>query len=135
MRARQCGFSLIEAMVSVLVLTVGLLGLAQLQARLWHSAGELHSDAEARLLAVSELEKALDPALPSAAAVPAARTWTSPRGTRYRIQLGVSPRTGRVDADVAVRWRQPGAGRAVRLHTAAPVDPYRRDTRWLLPLF
>ena len=43
MKTKLRGFSLIEAMIASLVLSVGLLGLARLQAQLWSSAAQLHA--------------------------------------------------------------------------------------------
>ena len=53
----QAGFSLIEALVSVLVVSIGVLGLCRLQAQLWSSSSALHAGAAAKLLANSCLEK------------------------------------------------------------------------------
>ena len=50
------GFSLIEALITLLVLSVGMLGLGQLQARLWAGAGDLHALAGAYLLGENLLE-------------------------------------------------------------------------------
>jgi len=42
MENRHRGFTLIEAMISLVVLSIVLLWLAQLQARLWSASGDLH---------------------------------------------------------------------------------------------
>jgi Tfp pilus assembly protein PilV len=50
------GISLIEALITLLVLSIGLLGLGQLQARLWSSSAKLHATSNAYLLGTEYLE-------------------------------------------------------------------------------
>ena len=45
MKVPHRGFSLIEALVSLLVLSVGVLGLCRLQVALWSSSSALHATA------------------------------------------------------------------------------------------
>ncbi len=48
---KQQGFSLLEALISLLILSISMLGLGQLQARLWRNSGELNRYTNANLLA------------------------------------------------------------------------------------
>ena len=50
------GFSLLESLILLLVLSISMLGLGQLQVRLWVKAGSLHTLDEAYLLAVNLIE-------------------------------------------------------------------------------
>ncbi|WP_090310587.1 type IV pilus modification protein PilV [Pseudomonas linyingensis] len=50
-RSRQCGFSLIEVLVTLFILSVGLLGLAGLQSRILVTEFETYQRAQAMLLA------------------------------------------------------------------------------------
>jgi prepilin-type N-terminal cleavage/methylation domain-containing protein len=135
MKKAERGFSLIEAMVSLLVLSIGLLGLGQLQTRLWRTSGELHSMAEAYLLGASELEKSL--AVLGTGTTPSGNgfTRTSSSGTVYQAQLALAANGQLVDAEIRVGWNDRGGQQAIRLQTAAVTDLYEADTRWLLPRF
>lgn len=51
------GFSLIEALITLVVLSVGLLGLGQLQVQLWRASSARHMQADALLSTENHLEK------------------------------------------------------------------------------
>ena len=58
MRTRSSGFSLIEVMIAVVVLAVGLISLAALQAKLFQAGAESKTRAAATAIAQQELEEA-----------------------------------------------------------------------------
>lgn len=132
MGKNTCGFSLIESLVALLVVSIGLLGLGQLQARLWAGAGELHTAGSAFLLAESLLEITpvswlADTRKQAHAALfePGFHT----RITRYPLPAASAPLTAtRVD----VHWSSPTGDASLSLvRSLNPgLDPL--DTRWLL---
>jgi len=133
MQHRNRGISLIETLVAILVFTTGMLGLAQLQSRLWQASGELHEFSAAYLAGVSELEQSLAAADTAAGpATPVTRDAVA-RTTILHISSTSSSLAGRLDADVEVSWESRGGPRLIRLTTARYIAAPPVDTRWLLP--
>lgn len=133
MRARkQTGFSLIEALVSVLVLSIGLVSLAQLQARLWSAAGDRHSTGLAYRLAVSELDRSLY----SFSTTPASNTSSASELAGPSALFKAITATGADPVAPAVRtlveWDDRSGSRSIHLHTGAS-RASAADLRWLLP--
>ena len=127
------GFSLLEALVTVLVLSIGLLGLGQLQARLWAGAGDLHMLGDAYLLGENLLEiNSLDwlPADTRQALVQQGKP-----GVSVTIDL---PGPGRSDgtvvtSTVSLRWRRPSGEQSLHLSASVNTGIAAGDSRWLLP--
>lgn len=122
------GFALIEALVTLLVLSIGLLGLGQLQARLWRGGGDLHAGQTAFLLTQDTLESArLDKPPPP----------RESSDNTYRLELEraplPAPLSGLTTTRVTLRWRRPSGEQSLAL--AATLDTATRpeDARWLLP--
>ena len=127
--ASQQGFSLIESLIAVLVLSVGLLGLGQLQAGLWRSAGQLYARSEAYLLSSSHLERAL--AVPSQVNEQRFSAQSLSGYTRFDTTLHAEPR-GRLTAiSVSTLWQDTSTANALGLQTSVYRSD-RRDARWLL---
>jgi len=132
MKNRHCGFSLIEAMVSVVVLSVGLLGLAQLQARLWSASGDLHSTDEAYLLASDALEKS---AIAQAIAVNLITDTTAQparSAALFTVDLSLTQLEQLSAATVRVEWEHQSGIRSLTLDSAIYANARASDNRLLL---
>jgi hypothetical protein len=131
MSGQQCGFSLVEALISVLVLSIGLLGLGQLQAGLWKSAAQLYASTDAYLLSASQLEFAL----PTGTTQPETETFGEAQSSSgYTVFDSVvqAERRGRhVHVRAATRWHDTDGEQEVRLRTAF-YQSAASDSRWLL---
>jgi Tfp pilus assembly protein PilV len=133
MRKNTTGFSLIEALMTLLVLSIGLLGLGQLHARLWITAGELHTSADAGLLAAN-LTEIVSVAWLAEAEKQSAATLLEPvihaEISQYQVP---PPRDFLTVTDVDLHWTAPSGGHSLSLETLrnTRLDPL--DTRWLLP--
>ncbi len=127
------GFSLLEALVTLLVLSVGLLGLGRLQARLWRDSAELRTNADAFLLAGNALETApVDWLVQSPAA-----ELPGLAGHRYAVTLtqseSPSPADSLLITRLAFSWRQRSATRSLALSASRNTAIQPRDALWLLP--
>jgi len=126
------GFSLIESLVALLVVTIGLLGLGQLQARLWVGSGELHTAGTAFLLAESLLEitpVSWLPDTPKQAQAALFEPGLHAEIAHYPLPAaGASLASTRID----VHWTSPAGDASLSLLRTlnAGLDPL--DTRWLL---
>jgi Tfp pilus assembly protein PilV len=131
MTVRQGGFSLMEALISLLVLSVGLLGLGQLQAELWKSAGQLYAVSEAYLLSANDLERGLS-AGATELTVLANRSVRSVSGyTEFDSVMHVAQRGWLTEMDISSHWQDTSGANSVRLRTAA-YRPPTSDSRWVL---
>jgi len=133
MRHRNRGISLIEALVAILVFSTGMLGLAQLQSRLWQASGELHEFSAAYLACVSELEQSLAEADTGPGSAAAVTRDAVARTTTLHIRSRTSSLAGRLAADVELAWDSRGGPRLIRLTTARYIAAPPFDARWLLP--
>jgi prepilin-type N-terminal cleavage/methylation domain-containing protein len=129
---RTSGFSLVESLVTLLVLAVGLLGLGQLQTRLWRSSGELKTLQGAFLLANDRLEAR------SAA-------WLAESGNRapaenvdgtYSIVItdinSPSPVAHLTTTQIMLRWQYSHTEHTLNLTATRNPGILPRDARWLL---
>lgn len=53
----QKGISLIEVLITIIIIAVGILGLAKLQQRLWHHSGLLEQQNQAIIIAEKKIEE------------------------------------------------------------------------------
>lgn len=133
MQPYQPGFTLIEAMITVLVLSIGLLGLGTLQARLMAAAGELHSHTEANLLATTWLERFSWLATTDPAAIDTEPAQQTRRATVFDTRAQLSSTPGLSTAGIVVEWASRKGLRSTRLGTSACTEAPLSDQRWLLP--
>ena len=132
MENRQRGVSLIEALISLVVLGIGLLGLAQLQARLWSASADLHSSDEAYLLAGTSLEQfaiaqlfAVDPSADST-------THVTGSTTQFVVNLTLTELEQVAEARVQVEWEHQRGLRWLTLDSAIYTRARAADNRLLL---
>ena len=130
MPGRQHGFTLIEALLSVVVLGVGLLGLGQLQARLWSASGDLHSTDDAWLLAGNTLEQFSIAQMIDAGLVPA--TGIQPGSSAFTVALELTRRAQLTEARVRIEWQHRNESRSLQLDGAIYTASQASDSRLLL---
>jgi type IV pilus modification protein PilV len=133
MKQAQAGFSLIEALVSVLVLSIGVLGLCRLQAQLWSSSSALHAAAAAKLLASSYLEKTVTSQLTGIDLNQESASELVYAGTLLSTALSVANTAEITTAEIRVQWSNQTGTHSIQLSTATDRQPAAADTRWLLP--
>jgi prepilin-type N-terminal cleavage/methylation domain-containing protein len=135
MRKAHCGFTLIEAMISVLVLSVGLLGLAQLQARLSMASSRLQASTQAYVLGASGIEQSLILAASDADASEETSAVVVTPATRFETATALTRTERMINTEFRVRWEDPSGRHEVRLETLANSEPDVIDTRLLLPSY
>ena len=129
---RASGFSLVESLVTLLVLAVGLLGLGQLQARLWRSSGELQTLQGAFLLGHDKLESRTAAWL----AESGDRTPSKSSNGNYTLVItdinSPSPAEHLATTQLELYWQYSHTGHTLRLTTTRNAGILPRDARWLL---
>lgn len=134
MENRQRGFSLIEALISLVVLGIGLLGLAQLQARLWSASAELHSSDEAYLLAGNSLEQFAIAQLFAIDLGGDSTTQVSGSTTQFVVNLTLTEPEQIAEARVQIEWEHQRGLRSLTLDSAICTSARTADNRLLLAL-
>jgi Tfp pilus assembly protein PilV len=126
------GISLIEALVTLLVLSIGLLGLGQLQARLWSSSSKLHATSNAYLLGTTYLEilTATQIIAPDLIATPSLQTLRS--GTLFNTDVSLNADERLTEAEIRVAWEDRSGSQSVRLESVTDTASRPSDTLWLL---
>jgi prepilin-type N-terminal cleavage/methylation domain-containing protein len=132
MENRHRGFTLIEAMVTVVVLSIGLLGLVQLQARLWSASGDLHSTDEAYLLASNTLEKSAIAQMITADLIADTRAQLAGSATLFAVNLSLTQQQQLAEARVRVEWEHQSGPRSLALDSAIYTNSRASDSRLLL---
>jgi prepilin-type N-terminal cleavage/methylation domain-containing protein len=131
MKQRDKGFSLLESLVTLLVLSIGMLALGQLQARLWVNSSNTYR-AELALLTAKNAIKLIEfsslitnePALPRAP-LPA----FSPPG--FHHELSVVSDDVKTTAEVQVVWQTATAPDSTTLQTRYSSNFLAEDAIWL----
>ncbi|TCK19142.1 hypothetical protein DFR30_2438 [Thiogranum longum] len=132
MHHRQTGFSLTEALISLLVLSIGWLGLGQLQARLSIASQNQASTAYARLIQSDLYEKIMSYELSDIpGSAPGIDPVSTPSGT-YTIQLSRSSADRLSTTDITVAWVDLDTARNTIISSTLSSYPTPFDTRWLL---
>jgi prepilin-type N-terminal cleavage/methylation domain-containing protein len=132
MENRHRGFTLIEALVSVVILSIGLLGLGQLQARLWSASGDLHSSDEAYLLASNTLEKSVIAQVIAADLIADTTAQLAGSATLFAVDLSLTEQEQLAEATVRVEWEHQSGPRSLALDTAIYTNSHAYDNRLLL---
>jgi prepilin-type N-terminal cleavage/methylation domain-containing protein len=132
MEKREHGFSLIEALISLVVLGIGLLGLAQLQARLWSASADLHSSDEAYLLASNSLEQFAIAQLFSVDHSADSTTRVTGSTTQFVVNLTLTKLEQIAEARVQVEWAHQRGLRSLTLDSAICTSARAADNRLLL---
>lgn len=132
MQQRHRGFSLLESLVSLLVFSISMLGLGQLQARLWVNSGDLHSTDEAYLIVTSSLEL-IDINTyfkHSGAATPANES--SSLSSIFIYKQSVVSTGPTLTAEAQASWERPSGADSVILKATLYTTFNAADARWLL---
>lgn len=133
MKAGHGGFSLIESLVSLLILSIGVLGLCRLQAALWSNSNALHAAAMAGLLARDQLEKTVTSELTDIGHNRDEVAEFVYAGNPFSTAASIT-RTDAVSvAEVRVQWTDHTGTHSMTLATATSSRPTAADSRWLLP--
>jgi type IV pilus modification protein PilV len=133
MKAVNGGFSLIEALVSLLILSIGVLGVCRLQATLWSSSVALHAAAMAGLLARDQLEKAVTAELTGVRHNQGGVARFVYAGSSFTSATSISHTEAITAAEVRVQWSDHTGSHSMALATATRGQPTAADSRWLLP--
>ncbi|GMQ88271.1 MAG: hypothetical protein BMS9Abin08_1507 [Gammaproteobacteria bacterium] len=128
------GISLIEALITLLVLSIGLLGLGQLQAHLWSSSGKLHATSNAYLLGTTVLEMLTAKRIiaPDLIADPPSQILRS--GTLFNTTVSLSENEQFSEADIRVVWGDRSGSLVINLESITDTVSRAYDTRLLLPV-
>ncbi len=132
MRHRQTGFSLVEALVSLLVLSIGWLGLGQLQARLSLASLNQSNKAYAHLIQSDYYEKTMSYGLSGVLPSLSDSASLSSSSGSYRIQLSRSVTNTMKNTTIRVEWEDTDSPRSEVTSLSLSSYPAPSDTRWLL---
>ncbi|HHH44348.1 MAG TPA: hypothetical protein ENK49_09435 [Gammaproteobacteria bacterium] len=133
MHKNSKGISLIEALITLLVLSTGLLGLGQLQARLWSTSGRLHATDQAYLLGARHLEILVTKQLLGADLLDEPAEQTERAGTRFNTTASVQEGTQLVEIQVHIEWQSPDGSHVIQLESGTSLLSHAADTRQLMP--
>ena len=134
MHSHLRGFTLIEAMITVLVLGIGLLGLGTLQARLMASSGDLHTGTDAYRLASSWLERfSYQVAIDDISAVNTRPIQVTQRAAHFDTIPGLSSTPALSTGSIVVEWSTRVGPQSIRLQMSACTKAPLSDRLWLLP--
>lgn len=133
MQQRQKGFSLMESLISLLVFSIGMLGLGQLQARLWVSSGNIHRANQALLIAenIIEIIEFNTSFTQSIALTPTLPAYLSPPEFNYEQSTLASGLT--TTTAVQVLWQRPSGADSTSLQTSFISGFPAKDAAWLSP--
>jgi prepilin-type N-terminal cleavage/methylation domain-containing protein len=128
----QRGFSLTEALISLLVLSIGWLGLGQLQARL-SSAGISQSGSAYGHMILSDFhEKTVSYELSGILDSPPDSDPVTTPSVTYTLELSRAKTGTRSDTTIEVEWTDIDIARNEKITLTTSTYPDPHDTRWLL---
>ena len=121
-----------ESLVTLLVFSIGMLGLGQLQARLWVNSGDIHSANLALLIAenVTELIEINTLILETNTEKPSLAPYVSLPGFTYEQSVRTLPST--TTTEVQVSWHRPSGTDSATLRTGFSTRLLAIDAAWLL---
>ena len=127
------GFSLIEALLTMLISSIGLLGLGQLQAQLWAASGQLHAQNAAYQLGSDRLEMAAAAQLIAPDLIQAPPAQVSRNGTLYDTSLSITASGQLKETQIHITWTASSGPESITLGTAMETTGRTSDARLLLP--
>jgi Tfp pilus assembly protein PilV len=133
MKAASGGFSLIEALVSLLILSIGVLGVCRLQAALWLSSDSLYAAAMAGLLARGQLEKAVTRELTGVRHNQGEVATLVYTGKSFTTTTSITRAEAITGAEVRIQWTDRSGSHSMALATATHAQPTAADSLYLLP--
>jgi hypothetical protein len=110
--------------------SVGLLGLGQLQAALWKSAGHLYAVSEAYLVSASYLERGLSAGANPGAIQQRQSAQLSSAYTVFDLTVEAERKGWVTELDIFSHWEDSAGANTVYLQTAV-YHPNASDSRWL----
>jgi prepilin-type N-terminal cleavage/methylation domain-containing protein len=128
----QQGFSLIEALVSLLVLSIGILGLGQLQAGLWVNAAQLHLRDAALLIASNHSEIAEIQLIMPDSSISYPPEASAVYSADFDIETLTTTQDSTATSHTTVSWQGRTGMDALQLGTTLNTRFKPIDTRWLL---
>lgn len=132
LRSKITGFSMIEVLVSLLVLSIGLLGLARLQARLWSNATDLTSTSEALSLATAAAERFETGWSNRSATGTSLNEALAGNAETYDATLSVSEPSPEVRLRVDLQWDNQNGTHSMQLPSTILQPALNADVRWVL---
>jgi len=121
-----------DALVSTLVLSVGILGLAQLQAHLWVNAGQLYSDDRALHTAADRIECLEFQALTEMTVIDTPETFVTESSENFRVDARTDRMNSEIHNHVDVHWMSRTGDHELSLHTTLSELTRAAHSRWLL---
>jgi prepilin-type N-terminal cleavage/methylation domain-containing protein len=134
MQQRHRGFSLLESLVSLLVFSISMLGLGQLQARLWVNSGDLHSTDEAYLIVTNSIELIDINTYFKLSGTATPATWSSSQSSIFIYKQSVVTTGPNLTAEIQASWERPSGADSIIMNAAFYKTFNAADTRWLLAM-
>jgi len=121
-----------ESLVTLLVFSIAMLGLARLQARLWVNSGDLYSSDKAHLIArniatINEISTIFPSSMASLLA-----TQRPYIASDYNLKRSVYSSGVITASEVIVSWERPSGAVSIPLRSTFSSSPGKEDARWLL---
>ncbi|MFQ5642397.1 MAG: prepilin-type N-terminal cleavage/methylation domain-containing protein [Thiogranum sp.] len=129
------GISLIEALITLLVLSIGLLGLGQLQARLWSGSSRLHATGNAYLLGSQHLEIMLAKQSIRTELIAEPPMQVGRAGTLFNATVSFRGNEPLGEAEARIEWQNRNGPEAVSLKSIASTIARTSDARLLLSAY
>ncbi|VAW80021.1 hypothetical protein MNBD_GAMMA15-754 [hydrothermal vent metagenome] len=132
MKRQQTGFSLTEALITLLILSIGWLGLGQLQTRLSIATMNRSSEAFAQLTKSTYYEKTVGYDVSDIQnSLPVDERLNTP-SSRYDIRVSRITNPPLRNTTIQIEWEEIGNTRNESIPFTLSRGPQPSDTRWLL---
>ncbi len=123
---KDAGFSLLEGLLSVLVLSIGLLGLAKLQATLWNESSRIHNREIALIISQSVIEHR------HSSWINRPEFTSESASTLFKRSHQIADFGDRTLNYSRVNWSDRGRDRTMTMESSQSVQN-PKDVRWILP--